>query len=96
VLEMACAGGARAMGIPDCDDIAPGKKADLIVIDMARPNMQPENNIAKNLVYAGSKDDVRLTMINGRILYENGEFFIGAEPGRIYEKANAVLREMEK
>ena len=75
-------------------DIAAGKKADLIVIDLMRPNMRPLHNIAKNIVYAGSKENVRLTMINGRVLYENGEFFIGGEPGKIYEKAEKLLKEI--
>ena len=92
ILTMACAGGARAMGLDDCDDIAPGKKADLCVIDLHRPNMQPELNIAKNLVYSGSKENVRLTMVNGRILYENGEFFVGEEPEEIYRQVNRLCR----
>ena len=94
VLEMACVGGARAMGLACCDDIAPGKKSDLAVIDLHRPNMQPLNNIGKNLVYAGSKENVRLTMVNGRVLYENGEFFIGGEPERIYAEANDFMRRL--
>ena len=94
VLEMACVGGARAMGLACCDDIAPGKKADLAVIDLHRPNMQPLNNIGKNLVYAGSKENVRLTMVNGRVLYENGQFFIGEEPERIYAEANDFMRRL--
>ena len=93
VLEMACVGGARAIGLPDCDDIAPGKCADLVVIDLQRPNMQPLHNIPRNLVYAGSKENVRLTMVAGRVLYENGEFFIGAEPEKLYEEANRAIRE---
>ena len=92
ILTMACAGGARAMGLDDCDDIAPGKKADLCVIDLHRPNMQPELNIPKNLVYSGSKENVRLTMVNGRILYENGEFFVGEEPEEIYRQVNRLCR----
>lgn len=92
VLEMACVGGARVMGLDDCDDIAVGKKADLIVIDLNRPNMQPIHNIEKNLVYSGSKENVRLSMVNGRVLYENGQFFIGAEPERIYAQANEIMR----
>ena len=94
VLEMACVGGARAMGLACCDDIAPGKKADLAVIDLHRPNMQPLNNIGKNLVYAGSKENVRLTMVNGKVLYENGAFFIGEEPARIYAEANDFMRRL--
>ena len=91
VLEMACAGGARAMGLYDCDDIAPGKKADLIVIDLHRPNMQPLNNITDNLVYSGSKENVRLTMVNGKVLYENGEFYVGEDVESIYRAANEFV-----
>lgn len=94
VLEMACVGGARAMGLQDCTDIAPGMKADLVVLDLQRPNMQPENNLIKNIVYAGSKENVRLTMVNGRVLYERGEFFIGEDARSIYRKANEFIRKI--
>ena len=96
VLEMACVGGAQAMGINDADDIAEGKFADMIVIDLKRPNMRPLNNIPKNIVYAGSKDNVRLTMVAGRVLYENGEFFIGEEPMAIYERVEKHMQEFRK
>ena len=91
VLRMACVGGARAMGLCDCDGIAAGKKADLAVIDLHRPNMRPINNIPKNIVYSGSKENVRLTMVNGRVLYENGKFFIGEEPEKIYAEAEKIM-----
>ena len=94
VLKMACVNGARAIGLKDCDDIAEGKLADLIVINLNRPNMQPVNNILSNLVYSGSKEDVRLTMINGKILYENGEFFIGEAPEEIYRASNEFVRSL--
>lgn len=91
VLEAACSTGARAMGLCDCDGIAVGKKADLVVIDLDRPNMRPINNIAKNLVYAGSKENVRLTMVNGRVLYENGQFNIGEDAQKLYAEAQRVM-----
>jgi len=94
VLEMACSGSARAMGLNDCDCIAEGKQADMIVIDLARPSMQPLINIPKNLVYSGSKDCVKLTMIAGKVLYEDGKFFIGEEPESIYEKCQRIFAEM--
>lgn len=90
VLEMACVGGAKAMGLIDCDCIAAGKKADMTVINLHRPNMHPLNNISKNIVYAGSKENVRLTMVNGKILYENGEFFIGEDAGKLYAEADKI------
>lgn len=91
VIDMACSMGARVIGLRDCDDIAPGKRADLVIIDLNRPNMQPINSVVKNLVYSGSKENVRMTMINGRILYENGEFFIGEQPETIYRHANDFI-----
>ena len=83
ILKAATIGSAHCMGLYDCDAIAEGKKADLIVIDLHKPSMQPMNNILKNIVYSGSKDIVKMTMVNGRILYENGEFK-GVDAEKIY------------
>lgn len=91
VLKMACCGGAHIMGLNDCDAIAVDKLADLILIDLNRPNMQPLNNISKNIVYSGSKENVKLTMINGEIKYENGEFFIGVSPEEVYRRSNEII-----
>lgn len=90
VLAMATLGGARAIGLSDCDTLQEGKLADLIMLDLHQPNMQPLNHITKNLVYSGSKQNVILTMINGKILYENGAFYIGEDPEEIYRKANEI------
>lgn len=95
VLKMATAGGAAAMGLKDCDCIAEGKQADLIVIDLHQPNMQPEHNLVKNLVYSGSKQNVLLTMVAGRILYENGQFFTGEDPEQIYEEVKKDLQVLQ-
>lgn len=94
VLKMATTGSARAMGLFDCDCIRAGKKADIIMIDMHRPNMQPENNIVKNIVYSGSKENVKMTMINGKILYRNSKFLISEEPEEIYRKSNEIIQRM--
>ena len=94
VLYMATAGGAHAMGLNDCDCIAKGKQADMIVIDLHQPNMQPEHNIVKNLVYSGSKQNVKLTMIAGKILYEDQKFYVGEEAEAIYERVNRLVKSM--
>lgn len=95
-LRAACVGGAYVMGLSDCDAIAPGKLADLAVIDLDMPNMRPLNNIAKNLVYSGSKQNVRLTMVNGRVLYEDGVFHIGEDAGKIYEEAERIMETIRR
>lgn len=89
LLKSATVGGAHCMGLYNCDIIDTGKKADLTVIDLYRPNMQPINNIIKNIVYSGSKENVKLTMINGKILYENGEF-IGTDIEKIYYEVQKI------
>ena len=94
ILEAAVSGGARAMGLADCDAVAPGKQADLIVLDLRRANMRPEHNIVKNLVYSGNPGNVRLTMVAGRVLYENGEFFVGEDPELACREAERLTREL--
>ncbi len=90
VLRMATVNGALAMGLNDADVLAEGKLADIIMLDLTQPNMQPINNIVKNIVYSGSKANVLMTMIGGIIRYNRGEFNIGAEPSDIYEKAKEI------
>lgn len=90
ILKASTIGSARCMGLTNCDVIDVDKKADLIVIDMHRPSMQPINNITKNLVYSGGKDIVKMTMINGKILYDNGEFK-NIDIEKIYANAQAVI-----
>ena len=90
VLRAATSGGAMAMGLDDCVSLAAGNKADMVVIDMNRPNMQPVNNIQKNLVFAGTRDNVKMTVCDGVVVYEDVRFpTLDAE--RIYAKANEII-----
>lgn len=96
VLKMATVNGALAMGLRDADILAAGKLADIIMIDLMQPNMQPINNIPKNIVYSGSKSNVAMTMIGGRILYEKGRFFLTEQPEDIYRKAGQIKERLVK
>lgn len=93
---MATVNGALAMGLRDADILAAGKLADIIMIDLMQPNMQPINNIPKNIVYSGSKSNVAMTMIGGRILYEKGRFFLAEQPEDIYRKAGQIKERLVK
>lgn len=94
VLRMATVHGAKAMRLNKADVLAKGKYADIIMIDMHQPNMRPIHNIPKNLVYSGSKSNVLMTMIAGKILYRNGEFNIGEDPEMIYETCERIVKRM--
>ncbi|MBQ9333754.1 MAG: amidohydrolase [Lachnospiraceae bacterium] len=91
VLHMATVGSAMAMRLNDADVLAAGKLADIIMLDLHQPNMQPLNNIAKNIVYSGSKSNVKMTMIAGRILYMDGRFDDSYDVERIYERAQEII-----
>lgn len=94
VLAMATVQGAGAMRLTRADVLKKGKLADLILIDLRQPNMQPIHNIPKNLVYSGSKSNVQMTMIHGRILYYKGEFRTGTEPEEIYRRCGEAVKRM--
>ena len=95
-LKMATVTSANAMGLTDCNCLAEGKKADLIVIDLNKPNMQPVNNIVNNIVYAGSQENVYLTMVNGEILYEAGNFTGNIDVERLYAKVNEIMKKKKE
>ncbi len=90
ILEMATVGGAKAMGLDKADCLAIGKYADIILVNLHKPNMQPENNIIKNLVYSGCTGNVRMTMIGGKIVYEEGHYNVGERSEVIYENCNKI------
>ena len=94
VLQMATVNGAKAMHLNKADVLAKGKYADIIMIDLHQPNMQPIHNIPKNIVYSGSKSNVRMTMINGKILYKDGEFYVGESVDGIYADCERIVRRL--
>ena len=96
VLHSACSVGAEMMGLVNCAGLSVGRQADLILIDLHAPNMQPINNIAKNVVYSGSKANVALTMVAGKILYERGEYTFNVDPEAVYAKANEIITRIRK
>ncbi len=90
VLRMATVNGAKAMRLGRADVLAKGKLADIVMLDMSQPNMQPEHNIPANLVYSGSKANVKMTVVGGRVLYHDGRFFVGEDPEGIYRQCRRV------
>lgn len=94
VLKMATVHGAYAMGLTECDTLSEGKKADMILIDLKQPNMQPIQNTEKNLVYSGSKQNVKMTMIAGNVLYQDGVFYLDCPAEEVYAKANLLARKI--
>ena len=96
VLHSACNVGAKMMGLDNCDCLMEGKQADLVMLDLHTPNMQPINNIAKNVVYSGGKQNVALTMVAGKVLFERGAYTFGVDPEAVYARANEIIARIRK
>ena len=73
-LRMATVNGAKAQGRANVGVLDAGFDADIIMIDVHKPHMQPVYHPAAAAAYAARGSDVCLTMVQGRILYENGEW----------------------
>ncbi|HOK23102.1 MAG TPA: amidohydrolase [Candidatus Hydrothermia bacterium] len=75
LFKIATENGARALGLEEkLGTLDPGKWADLIVIDLESPGLQPVFDPYSHIVYASKSADVKATMVNGRFLYMGGEF----------------------
>jgi 5-methylthioadenosine/S-adenosylhomocysteine deaminase len=72
LLAMATTNGCSALGLPSVGELAPGKRADFIAVRMDRPHLVPALDLIGNLVFASRPEDVRLTVVNGRTLCEDG------------------------
>lgn len=73
-LSAATINGFKSQGRMDSGKISVGQKADIIVINTDVPNMYPATDIACNLVYAAQGSDIKLTMVDGKVLYKDGEY----------------------
>jgi len=75
VLMMATNCGARAQGrTEDTGMLKLGMDADLILVDFSAPHLMPCHNVPNALVFSAKGGDVAMTMVRGKILYQNGSF----------------------
>lgn len=74
IIAMATENGAKAQGRDDCGSIEVGKKADIILVSLDEFNNIPYYDLVYTAVYSASASNVVMTMVDGNVLYENGEF----------------------
>ena len=75
VLMMATSCGARAQGRADRTGmLKEGMDADIILVDFSAPHLMPCHDVMNALVFSAKGGDVAMTMVEGKILYQNGKF----------------------
>ena len=75
VLMMATVCGAQAQGrSKECGMLQVGMDADIALVDFTAPHLMPCHNVLTGLVFSAKGGDVAMTMVRGKILYQNGKF----------------------
>nr|WP_318715514.1 amidohydrolase [uncultured Treponema sp.] len=97
IVKMATVNGALAQGRKDCGAVKVGNKADIIVFDLMKPNLQPDFDTLANVVFSAQSSDIVMNMIDGRVVYRNGNFaFINKEEvyNEVNERLSRILKEL--
>jgi len=74
MLPLVTVNGAKAQGRKNCGKICTGFQADAILVDLDSVNNIPSYGYETTLLYSTRASDVRMTMVDGRILYQDGEY----------------------
>ncbi len=72
VVKMATVNGAKAFGLDNLGKIEPGYKADIVLIDLDKPQFTPRNNIRAALVYSAHGTEADTVLINGEVVMDHG------------------------
>ncbi|WP_136715645.1 5'-deoxyadenosine deaminase [Halorientalis salina] len=86
IFEMATRNGARAAGFDRVGELRAGWKADLVGIRTDAARATPVHDVHSHLVFAAHGDDVAFTMVDGRVVYDDGEH-VAVDAARIKERA---------
>ena len=95
IIDMATINGAKALGRDDTGVLEVGKKADIIALDLSKPHLVPNIDTASLIVYSAHGSDVCMTMVDGKILYEDGKYFT-LDKDDIYKRLEKTLEHLYK
>lgn len=92
-LKMGTETGAKAIWLDDTGVIAPGKKADIVLYDLNRPEWCPRHNLVSLLVYSASSASADTMICNGKVIMEKGKVLTMDEE-RILHEAQEVAMDL--
>lgn len=97
VLHMATIGSAQALGIDSkVGSLEVGKQADIIAIDLHNSHQNPTTDPESAVIYTANQDNVKMTMVAGRILYDDFVHVSGVDRDGIVERARALRQRIRK
>lgn len=91
VLKMATINGAKALGLEnELGSLEVGKKADIVLVNLKSPHLSPVHDPVASLVYSANGNDVDTTIVDGKILMEEGYLLTLDEENLIEEAQNVA------
>ena len=95
-LEMGTVNGAKALGLAEeIGSLETGKKADLVMLDVDRPEWRPLFHVVNNLVYSATGDSVHTVIVDGRVVMDANRLTV-ADEAELLEAAKSLRKEMRK
>ncbi len=93
-LRIATINGAKALGMEtEIGSIEVGKKADLAILNLNTPSLNPRNNLIAGLAYSANGSEVETVIIDGQITMENRQV-LTMDEALIYEKVNEIAAKL--
>ena len=90
--DIATKNGGLAIGRSDIGEIKPGNTADLVILDLDRPNMQPVNDPVAALAYSANGSEVETVIVGGKVIMDNRDFLTIDADKAIYEVSKICER----
>lgn len=92
--KMATINGAKALGMDDkIGSIEVGKKADLAILNLKKPSLQPINNLIAGLSYSADGTEVETVFVDGKKVVENGKV-LNLDEDLVYKKVNEIIKRL--
>ena len=94
---MATNGGAKAVGMEDrIGSIETGKRADMFLFEPRKLKSIPMHDPYATAVYSSSQENIAATIVNGKVVYQDGQFACGIDERNLSDKINAELDKLRK
>lgn len=97
LIKMGTVNGAKAQGREKCGLIKIGNKADFAIYDLNEVSMKPAHNLLNNLIYSMPGGGCLMTVVDGKIVYDNGKFTtidIDEVSSKVEQSRNRILSEI--
>ena len=91
--KMATINGAKALCLDNTGEIAVGRKADLVIMDLDRPNMRPVNDPVAALCYSATGYETETVIVGGKVVAENGKM-VNVDVDEIYAHVEKIAERL--